>query len=171
MAYVIVGASIIHGFGVFANRDFAENDVILSIDDSRIVDDVNPLRPEFDEHDYHCDYLANGKVVLMQSPERHINSSCAPNSYIKTINGGRKVVARRDIRSGEEITYDYIIDADGGGLWECHCGSPRCRRVMAASFFDLPLELQLEYLPLLNEWFIQEHLDQIKALRRQATET
>ena len=51
----------------------------------------------------------------MQSPERHINSCCDPNTYVKTINGVRHVAARRPIDSGEEITYDYIIDWNTAG--------------------------------------------------------
>ena len=171
MADVIVAASQIHGRGVFATRDFAAGAIILPIDDSRVVDDEHPLRPELGEHDYHCDYLAGGKVVLMRSPERHINSSCDPNTYVKTLAGVRHVVARKVIKAGEEITYDYIIDCHGGMVWQCSCGSPRCRGTIVSSFFELPVELQLEYLPWLNEWFIAEHREQVEALRRRAAET
>jgi hypothetical protein len=87
MKDVVVGESRIHGIGAFAARDFAEGEIIGPIDDSRIVDDEHPLRAELGEYDYHCDYLANGTTVLMASPERHINSSCDPNSYVKTFKG------------------------------------------------------------------------------------
>lgn len=162
---VIVAESKIHGLGVFATRDFAEGELILSIDDSRVVDDDHPLRPELGEHNYHCDYLAGGKVVLMRSPERHINSSCDPNTYVRTIDGVRYVAARRPVKSGEELTYDYIIDCHGGITWQCGCGNSRCRGTIVSSFFELPIELQLEYLPLLNEWFIEEHREKVEALR------
>ena len=170
MAEVIVAGSEIHGVGVFAARDFAEGEIILPIDDSRVVDDEHPLRPELGEFDYHCDYLAGNKVVLMRSPERHVNSCCDPNTYVKTVNGVRHVVARRPIKSGEEITYDYIIDCHGGIVWRCSCGSPRCRRTIVSSFFELPPALQLEYLPLLNEWFIEEHREKIDALGGRAAD-
>ncbi|MGV3663583.1 MAG: SET domain-containing protein [Prosthecobacter sp.] len=167
MADIIVAESKIHGLGVFASRDFAEGEVVLTIDDSRIVDAVHPLRPEMREHACHCDYLAGGRTVLLRSPERHINSCCEPSTYVKTINGTRHVVARRPISAGEEITYDYIIDCHGGLVWQCQCGAPRCRRTIVSSFFELPLEWQLEYLPLLNEWFVDEHRDKVEALRGQ----
>ena len=170
MVDVVVAESKIHGLGVFATRDFAEGEVILPIDDSRIVDDEHPLRPELGEYRYHCDYLAGGKTVLMRSPERHINSCCEPNTYVKAINGVRHVVARKRIKSGEEITYDYIIDCHGGIVWQCSCGSARCRGTIVSSFFELPVELQLEYLPLLNEWFIKEHREKVEALRRRAAD-
>lgn len=166
MADVLVAESKIHGTGVFAARDFREGETILALDDSRTVDGAHPLRPELGEHDYHYDYLAGGRVVLMRSPERHVNSSCDPNVYVKTVEGVRHIVARKDIRAGEELTYDYVIDCHGGIVWQCNCGSPRCRGTIVSSFFDLPVELQLEYLPLLNEWFVEEHRDRIEALRR-----
>lgn len=168
MADVIVAASEIHGVGVFAARDFAEGEVILPIDDSRIVDAEHPLRPELGEFDFHCDYLAAGKTVLMRSPERHINSCCDPNAYAKTIDGIRHVVARKPIETGEEITCDYIIDCHGGIVWQCNCGSSRCRRTIVSSFFELPIALQLEYLPLLNEWFIEEHRERVESIRAHA---
>ena len=168
MVDVIARQSTIHGNGLFAARNFAAGEVILSIDDSRIVDDEHPLRSDLGEHQDHCDYLAGDRVVLMRSPEVYINSSCDPNGYVKTINGTRYVIARRLVRSGEEITYDYIINFHGGIVWDCTCGSPRCRGFVAASFFDLPLVVQLEYLPLLDEWFIAEHGAKIKALRKRA---
>lgn len=165
----VVAGSKIHGLGIFAARDFAEGEFILPIDDSRIVDDEHPLRPELGEYSYHCDYLAGGRTVLMRSPERYINSCCDPNAYVKTSKGVRYVVARKLIQSAEEITYDYIIDCHGGIVWQCSCDSPRCRGTIVSSFFELPVELQLEYLPLLNEWFIEEHREKVEALRKRAT--
>jgi hypothetical protein len=165
MADVIVSKSKIHGFGTFAARDFFAGEIILPIDDSRVVDDDHPLRFESGEYDHHCDYLENGKVVLMRSPERHINSCCDPNVFVKTIDNARYVIARRAIRAGEEITYDYIIDCHGGIVWQCACGSSICRGRIVSSFFELPRELQLEYLPLLNPWFVEEHREKIEALK------
>jgi SET domain-containing protein len=168
MADVILGESKIHGIGVFAARDFSEGETILDINDSRVVDEKHPLRTELGEYDHHCDYLAGGKVIHMQLPERHINSSCDPNTFVKTIDGIRHVVARRQIKAGEELTSDYIIDCHSGIVWQCNCGTVRCRGTIVSSFFELPLELQLEYLPLLNDWFIEEHMEKVEALRRRA---
>jgi len=165
MLKVTVASSQIHGLGVFARRDIHAGETVLTIDDRRVVDEEHSLHPESGEFEHHCDYLAGGTVVLMQYPERHINSSCDPNTYVATIGATRHVIARRRIRVGEEITYDYIINCHGGAVWQCHCGSPRCRRTVVSSFFELPLELQREYLPLLNEWFVQEHGKKIAALR------
>lgn len=164
MVDVAVNNSNVHGLGVFATRDFAKDEIILEIDDTRIVDAEHPLQAELGEFDYHCDYLAGGKVVLMQFPERHINSSCDPSAFVKTINGIRYMVARRKLFAGDEITADYIIDCHSGEVWQCNCGSARCRGTIVSSFFDLPLGWQLEYLPFLNPWFIAEHQKEVDML-------
>ena len=165
---VYVAESGIHGLGVFAARDFAAGEAVLVMDDSRVVDARHPLRPELGEYAHHCDYLGGGRVVLQGFPERHINSSCDPNAYARRAGGESLVVARRAIRAGEEITYDYIIDCHGGEVWQCNCGSPRCRGTVPSSFFELPAQAQAEYLPLLNEWFVAEHAEEVAALRRLA---
>ncbi len=100
---VIVAESNIHGLGVYAARDFEEGETILVRDESRVVDDEHPLRPELGEYERHCDYLAGGKVVLLKTPECNINSSCDPNVYHKYMEGMRHVVARRRMKSGEEM--------------------------------------------------------------------
>ena len=154
--------SPISGLGAFAERFFGKGELIMEIDDSRIVDEAHPLGPGEDAR--HCDYLAGGKVVLMQPPECHINHSCDPNSYVKTASGLRLVIALRAIAKGEEITYDYCINGDGATIWFCHCGTARCRREIHSDFFHLPIDLQLEYLPLLDDWFREEKAAELRRL-------
>ena len=139
---------------------FHAGEIVLAIDDSRIVDEARPLASGDDAR--HCDYLAGGKVVLMQAPERHINHSCNPNTYVKTVDGKRLVVALREIGCHEEISYDYCINGYGDTVWNCHCGASRCRRAIHSDFFHLPIELQREYLPLLDGWFREERIVEVK---------
>lgn len=154
--------SPINGLGVFAERFFERGEIVMEIDDSRIVDEAHPLGPG--EEIRHCDYLAGGKVVLMQHPERHVNHSCDPNSYVKTTSGRRFVIALRDIAAREEITYDYCINGDGATIWFCNCAAARCRREIHSDFFHLPSDVQLEYLPLLDDWFREEKAAELKRL-------
>jgi SET domain-containing protein len=161
---LIVEPSPVQGPGVFAARDFAAGGVVLRIDDSRVVDDANPLRSDFGERGEHCDYLADGRVIFMKAPERYINSSCDPNTYVRTSGGVRMVLALRAIRSGEEITYDYLINCHGGVRWTCNCRSAGCRGEVPASFFDLPTKDQRRLVPLLDSWFVREHQEEIAEL-------
>ncbi len=53
------------------------------------------------------------------------NHSCDPNTEFIGLN----LVARRDIRGGEELTVDYATFYDRHMTpFDCTCGSPRCRR-------------------------------------------
>ena len=160
---VRVGPSGIQGLGVFAVKPFQTGDTILAIDDSRIVDEAHPLAAGEDPR--HCDYLAAGRTVLMQPPERHINHSCDPNTFVRTVDGRRLVIARRAIDAGEEITYDYCINSGGNTVWHCRCAAARCRRLIHSDFFRLPVSLQREYLPLLDDWFVSEHVAEIERLK------
>lgn len=166
MPDVAVADSAIHGRGVFASRTFAAGDTVLVIDDSRVVDGAHPLRPELNECPWHCDYLAGGVVVLMKDPERHINSCCDPNTFVRTIAGRRHVIALRHIAAGDEISYAYIVNTAGGAIWECHCGATRCVGRIPSSFFELPLDRQLEYLPQLDVWFREEHAQDVLRLEQ-----
>jgi len=163
-----VKESRIHGKGVFVNGGFREGEVVLEIDDSHVVTEPSTLSDEdrqLLDSDW-CDYLANGKTVLMQVPERYINHSCDPNTYVKTINGVRKVLAMRDIEEGEEITYDYAVNGYYGEPAACHCGSSNCKGVLLSDFFRLPRPLQMKYIPYLDAWFVEQFRDRIEKLKR-----
>lgn len=165
MKKVIVKSSPIQGKGVYATVDIKKGNVVLEIDDSHVVTDPSKLTKEQNEYD--CDYLENGKVILMQSPEKFINHSCDPSTYVKTINGVRKVLAMRDIKIGDEITYDYSINGDNDGTFACHCGSKICRGIYQGNFFKLPKEIQLKYLPYLDGWFVKQYIGKIERIKKE----
>jgi hypothetical protein len=162
---VAVLPSPIHGLGVFATSSYRSGEIILAIDDSRLVSADNPLRTEEGEMDYHCDYLKEGRVILMQYPERHINHCCMPNAFVKTVDSIRQAIALTDIARLQEITFDYCINSGGDTIWRCSCGHRRCRHSIHSSFFHLPEELQLTYLPLLDDWFVAEQHERVELLR------
>lgn len=157
-------ASNISGTGVIAQQGYRTGDVVLWIDDSRVVDAEHPLGDADDPR--HCDYLEAGKVVLMGVPERYINHSCDPNTFVKTQNGRRAVLALRDIAPGEEITYDHCINGSGATVWTCHCGARSCRQEIHSDFFHLLVELQRKHLPLLDDWFCRERSADVLRLER-----
>jgi SET domain-containing protein len=55
-----------------------------------------------------------------------INHSCDPNCEIDEIKGRIWIFALRDIKAGEELTYDYNL-YDGDDDAPCHCGAANCR--------------------------------------------
>ena len=151
-------ASPIHGTGVFACRLSRKGDVVHVLDDSRVVTPENPLDWDKGEFEHHCDWLAKGRQILMGIPERCINHCCESNTFVKTGEDKlRRMIALSDIKPGEEITYDYLLNCHGGVVWTCACGHQNCRKTMLASFFDLPLSEQRAQRHLLDSWFVEEH--------------
>lgn len=166
MPSVRVAPSEIEGKGVFAAEPVGPGDTVLVLDTSRLVTAEDPLRPEAGESEEHLAYLSGARVVLLPAPERHLNHSCDPNAYLETVDGETRVVARRRIEKGEEVTLDYLINVHGGSSWDCGCGADRCRGTLETSFFALPEDVQREYLPLLEDWFVEEHRGRVERLRR-----
>ena len=58
---------------------------------------------------------------------RYINHACRPNCHTDVTGRHIWVVASRDIRQGEELTYDYHTDGAAGIPCRCH---PRCGHVI-----------------------------------------
>ena len=164
---VEVRASPIEGLGLFAARAFRAGERIRRINVVREVTAEAPLREDLGERQDHCDY-PDGRVVLLGDPDRHTNHSCDPSAWVLYEGQGAWLVARRDLRPGDEITCDYGINVTGGSTWPCRCGAARCRGQVTGDFFRLPLELQLEYRPLLADWFVRRHETQVAALDAKA---
>ena len=76
---------------------------------------------------------------------RFLNHSCSPNCGLKIIGKKAKLVAIRDIKAGEELTFDYstTMYRDTWSM-KCNCGSSRCRYIIS-NFDSLPKRVQNEY--------------------------
>ena len=63
-------------------------------------------------------------------PARFMNHCCDPNCYSRVAHvGGEKrilILAKRTLRRGEEITYDYKFPYEPEPL-PCYCGAEKCR--------------------------------------------
>ena len=60
-----------------------------------------------------------------------INHSCEPNCDTEEIEGRVWIVARRNIKAGEELTYDYnLYDGDLDDPAPCYCAAKKCRGTM-----------------------------------------
>jgi uncharacterized protein len=166
---VSVRESKIHGQGVVAERAFLQGDLVLEIDDSDPVLDRASLTPEEEIFiDVFVTIDGEPKTTWMKSPEKFINHSCEPNAYVRTdlASGVRRTWAWKDIRRGDELTWDYALN-----IWEewvgpvpCNCGAEHCRRIIQGNYFTLPRETQRKYLPFLDEPFKKRFMKEIRSL-------
>jgi SET domain-containing protein len=80
-----------------------------------------------------------------------MNHSCDPNVFIKHETIARsKFYAMRDIKKGEQLTYDYGVNALDQidkelSKIECKCGSENCRGIISTCFLNQPIDIQRKY--------------------------
>jgi hypothetical protein len=135
--------SIIHGRGVFAARKIRKGKTVLEYCGERTTWAIASRRPDSDpDNPYHTFVfeLTDGKVIdagRRGNAARWVNHSCDPNCETYEDEDGRVFIeARRKIKAGEEITYDYRLSWDGRvtrkvrEAFACRCGTSRCRGSM-----------------------------------------
>jgi uncharacterized protein len=83
-----------------------------------------------------------------EKPFKFMNHSCNPNA---TIMGSLSVVALRNIKEGEELTFDYSV-TESDSRWEmsCNCGEKNCRKIIS-SVSTIPKKQLNRYLPFSNK--------------------
>jgi SET domain-containing protein len=122
--------SRIAGWGVFAQEPITKN--------SRIVDYAGQIISWKESERREARYIAKGCVwcfVLRYGRTvvdanfrgniaRFVNHSCRPNCYTQVIDNVIWIRAARNIRKGEELTYDY--ETGGGVGITCRC-RPNCK--------------------------------------------
>ena len=124
--------STLHGWGVFARKPIPKN--------KRIIDYAGQKISQRESLRRERRYMERGKIWCFQinrrwvrdaavggNVARFINHSCHPNCYVQVVGDIIWVRAARNIRAGEELTYDYYTD--GEGSIQCRC-SPGCQRLL-----------------------------------------
>ena len=119
-----------HGRGVFAAIPIRAGEAILQF--------TGPIlaRAQVREDDYHLQIGEDRYLGASGAADDYVNHSCDPNAGFRD---DLLLVARRDIRADEEITWDYstaIDEADFPGF-PCQCGAEQCRgRVQSFRHLD-----------------------------------
>ncbi len=135
---VEVRTSSIHSTGCFAARDIRKGE--------KVIEYVGPLISK-EESSSECE---NGNVYIFTlndqhdingnvewNPARYINHSCEPNCESENDDDHVWIHALRDIKAGEELTYNYGFDLEEYKDYPCNCGSAECVGYMVAvEFFD-----------------------------------
>ena len=132
-----VHRSEIHGRGVFAVTRLAKGTRIIEYKGKRITEQAADDKYGDDEGTHTFLFLLDNEVVIDANyngnSARWINHSCDPNCEANEEKGRMFIDARRNIRPGEELTYDYNLIVEERytpalkRLYVCRCGSKKCR--------------------------------------------
>jgi hypothetical protein len=75
--------------------------------------------------------IGDGEMVIDgHGTAMFINHSCNPNCETEEADGRVWIMAIRNIKGGEELTYDYFLYDGDDDEARCNCGSPQCRGSM-----------------------------------------
>lgn len=127
---IIRKRSRLHGWGVFALEAINKN--------TRIVDYAGELIDHKESLKRETKYLKRGEIWCFTvnrrwvrdanaggNVARFINHACRPNCYSNIIGRTIWIIAGRNIRAGEELTYNYYTD--GEQVIQCRC-RPGCTK-------------------------------------------
>lgn len=143
--------SKIHNNGVYALRNIPKNTRIIQYKGEKISKEEGTKRLEksFDKHKIDTNHAATYIFELNDEfdldgdvPEndaKYINHSCEPNCDFEIKNDDIWIFANRDIKKGEELSYNYGFDFDDKYHEQpCKCGKKNCLGYIVAEE-DVPI--------------------------------
>jgi len=135
---LVFKSSPIHGMGGFARVEIACGVRVIEYVGEKITKLESLARCERNnEYIFALDdeYDLDGDVSW--NPARFLNHSCEPNCEARLERGCIWVVAIREIRAGEELTFNYGYDLADYAEHPCGCGAPGCvGYIVAEEFFE-----------------------------------
>lgn len=137
--------SPIHGRGVFALLPIPKHTRVIEYKGERIShEEADERYGEEHENSTHTMLFAVDDEIVIDATRkgnsaRWINHSCVPNCEVVDEERRIFIETRRDVRPGEELTYDYNLQlgephtAAAKRAHPCYCGARRCRETMLGS--------------------------------------
>ena len=128
----VVGKSKIHGRGVFAEINIPKYTKIVEYDGEKVSRAEGTRR--------HNLQSKKGRFYIFElnkqwdidgskgGPGKLINHSCTPTCYYTIKRGKIWICAKRNIHSGEELTYNY--DVLEKNMHPCNCKAKNCTGLM-----------------------------------------
>lgn len=126
-----IRGSRIHGLGIFALR--------LIPAETRLLEYVGKLLTKEElanVNKTYCftidqEHAVDGAQVAW-NPAGFFNHSCEPNCESRLLDRTVWIFTRRDIKPGEELTYNYGYRPEDLRQHPCRCGAPGCLGYMVA---------------------------------------
>lgn len=140
------------GKGLFAKENIKKDEIICDWTGGKVyeAENCNGLPPivrdhaiQFEEH----------KWIDTKGLGFYINHSCEPNCGV---NGKFQIVAMRNIKKGEHLTFDYEMTEDSNWRMECKCGEKSCRKNIGA-FKNMPDKIRKKYKGYISYWLVEKY--------------
>ncbi|OGA50194.1 MAG: SET domain-containing protein-lysine N-methyltransferase [Betaproteobacteria bacterium RIFCSPLOWO2_12_FULL_62_13] len=141
----VVRRSSIHGRGVFALTRILKGTRLIEYKGERMsADEADERYGEQHEGSPHTMLFAVNDGIVIDatrwgSSARWVNHSCAPNCETIEEEGRIFIETIRNVRPGEELTYDYNLVLEERHTpalkraHACYCGARRCRGTLLGS--------------------------------------
>ena len=137
---IVVKKSSKHGKGVFSTKEIKKNTKIIQYIGEKISKAEGDRRSALRIKRFlnskktgsvyifelNKKYDIDGSII--KNKARYINHSCDPNCEVDIIRGKIWISSIRNIKKGEELTYDYGYEFDKEDYKDhiCKCGSRKC---------------------------------------------
>ncbi len=136
MDLIAFKASPIHGLGCFATRAIAKGTRVLEYLGERIDKQESLRRCELNNpYIFSLNDAEDIDGAVEWNPARLINHSCEPNCEAVCEDNRIWIIANRDVRAGEELTFNYGFDLEDYRDYPCTCGSNNCVGFIVAEEF------------------------------------
>jgi hypothetical protein len=136
--YIIVKGSNIHNKGVFAKKDTPKGTKIIEYVGEKITkkESEKRIHKQYEKaeknnkegenyiFDLNKKYDIDGNVPW--NIAKYINHSCNKNCEVENIDDELWFISTRNIKKGEEITFNYGFDYKDHKDFPCKCGSKNC---------------------------------------------
>lgn len=128
---LIIRSSDIHAAGCYTTTNIRKGTLIVEYTGPRISKERGDEIYENRQTTYLFGLRDGQEVIDGHGVAMFINHSCDPNCETDEIDNRVWIIAIRNIKAGEELTYDYMLyDGDEDDAAPCYCGSRNCRGTM-----------------------------------------
>lgn len=127
---LVIRSSAIHAAGCYTTTPIRNGAYVVEYTGPRMSKELADLKYENLPMTYLFGVGEGTTVIDGHGTAMFLNHSCAPNCETEEERGRVWIKALRNIKAGEELTYDYhLYDGDPDEA-PCHCGAKSCRGSM-----------------------------------------
>ena len=121
----------INNLGLFAKSDINKGEKVIEYKGRKFTHKQVEENDRFDNSKAIYLFTLNERYVLdgdtKTNTAKYINHSCDPNCEVDIIKGKIWIIAIKDIKKGDELSYDYGFGYDADfRQFPCKCGSKNC---------------------------------------------